>query len=330
MAFTRDWNEATPLGTADANTLDTIIKNGEVDISDRLKNMVYGFIAGENSVAQHFQYVQFYEQASVSQPSAGFGRVYTKAVGGKCELFWQDEDGDEIQLTSGGKFMIGYGTGSQALMHNTTEEDTNGGRESSIRAKGEQSGGEVTTLGYIEFYHEGTEDDEKGKIKIALNDGDDGDAPSKVPIIYASTGKIDVANSLSVLDEDDMASDDAAVLATQQSIKKYVDDVDSSRDFTPTAAEGDADEAAGEVTLPNGLELKWGKTAYSENDTAIDFTDEGLTDFSNFCFNVQVTCAGEVSNFGTACSVDGISKTGFTVYSNVSNLENVYWFAIGR
>jgi hypothetical protein len=104
MAFTRDWNEATPLGSADANTLDDIIRNGEVDISDRLKNMIYGFIAGENTLNQHFQYLQFYEQSSVSKPSAGYGRVYCKAVSGKCELFWQDEDENEIQLTTGGKW----------------------------------------------------------------------------------------------------------------------------------------------------------------------------------------------------------------------------------
>ena len=37
------------------------------------------------------------------------------------------------------------GTTSQAFMHNTTHEDTENGRESQIRAFGEQSGGEKTT-----------------------------------------------------------------------------------------------------------------------------------------------------------------------------------------
>lgn len=104
---------------------------------------------------------------------------------------------------------------------NTDEEDTDGGRQVRFIAKGEQSGGEATTLGYLEFSHEGASDDEKGQFILMLNDGDDADAPSKQAIGFQSTGKIDVANSLSVLDEDNMASDDAEVLATQQSIVAY-------------------------------------------------------------------------------------------------------------
>lgn len=223
MAFTRNWSEGTPSGTEEAKLADDYIRYLKVNISDRLKNMIYGFITGENTLSQHFQYIQFYEQASISQPSAGYGRLGCKAVGGKCEMFWHDEDGDEIQLTSGGKFMIGYGTASQALMWNTTEEDGENGRESQIRAKGEQSGGEVTTLGYLEFSHDGTSDDQKGRFRIVLNDGDDDDAPSKVAIVFQADGAIDVGDSVSVLDEDDFSSDSATKLVVEQAIKAYVD-----------------------------------------------------------------------------------------------------------
>jgi len=104
FGFTRDWDEANPTNSTVANQIDEYNRYLRVDTSDRLENMFYGFIAGENTLSQHCQYLQFYEQASVSQPSAGYGRLYTKAVGGKCELFWQDEDADEPQLTSGGKW----------------------------------------------------------------------------------------------------------------------------------------------------------------------------------------------------------------------------------
>lgn len=109
-------------------------------------------------------------------------------------------------------------------LQNTDEEDSDGGRQSRWINKGEQSGGEATTLGYVEFNHDGTGDDEKGQFVIKLNDGDDTDAPSNQPIGYLSTGKIDVSSSLSVLDEDDLSSDDDEVVATQQSIKAYIDD----------------------------------------------------------------------------------------------------------
>lgn len=105
MAFTRDWNESSPDGTDDASSGDDEIRNLKVEISDRLKNMLYGLIAGENILAQHFQYLQFYEQSSApATPAAGYWRLYCKAVGGKAELFCKDEDGDEIQLTTGGKW----------------------------------------------------------------------------------------------------------------------------------------------------------------------------------------------------------------------------------
>ena len=37
------------------------------------------------------------------------------------------------------------------ILQNTDEEDSDGGRQSRFISKGEQSGGEATTLGYIEF-----------------------------------------------------------------------------------------------------------------------------------------------------------------------------------
>lgn len=70
-AFTRDWDEATPTDTTVANLIDEYNRYLRVDTSDRLEDMFYGFTAGENTLSQHAKYIQFYEQASVSQPSAG-------------------------------------------------------------------------------------------------------------------------------------------------------------------------------------------------------------------------------------------------------------------
>ena len=65
-------------------------------------------------------------------------------------------------------------------LHNTTNEDADGGRESELRFKGNQSGGEETTLGLFQFAHDGAADDEKGKFTLKLNDGSDGDTPTPV------------------------------------------------------------------------------------------------------------------------------------------------------
>jgi len=75
--------------------------------------------------------------------------------------------------------------------HNDTHEDTDGGRESRIIFKGEQSGGEETTLARIEVSHDGAADDQKGKIGIYTNDGSDDDAPT-LRMTIDSVGAIDV------------------------------------------------------------------------------------------------------------------------------------------
>lgn len=221
-AYTRSWTESTPTDATVANQIDNFNRYLRVDVAERVEDYIAGFNASDSN--EGFYRILFIEQTSFSTPAANKYVIGGKLIDSKCELVGKDEDGDEIQLSYTGKHMIGSGTAPQAFMYNTTEEDTDGGRESTIRAKGEQSGGEVTTLGYIEFSHDGTSDDEKGRYRIMLNDGDDTDAPSKCPIEYASDGTIDVTNSISVVDEDDMASDSNTVVATQQSIKKYVDD----------------------------------------------------------------------------------------------------------
>ena len=55
-------------------------------------------------------------------------------------------------------------TAPYLTIHNTTHEDTEGGREGKILFKGEQSGGEETTLAEIRASHDGTSDDEKGDL----------------------------------------------------------------------------------------------------------------------------------------------------------------------
>jgi hypothetical protein len=62
--------------------------------------------------------------------------------------------------------------------HNSTHEDSDGGRESRLNFKGEQSGGEETTLARIQVQHDGAADDEKGEIIISTNDGSDTDTPT--------------------------------------------------------------------------------------------------------------------------------------------------------
>ena len=77
-------------------------------------------------------------------------------------------------------------------LHNTTEEDGDGGRESRLIFKGEQSGTEETTLARIEVSHDGAVDDQKGKIQFYTNSGADADAPT-LALTIASSGNAAIA-----------------------------------------------------------------------------------------------------------------------------------------
>ena len=75
---------------------------------------------------------------------------------------------------------------TSATLKNDTHEDTDGGRESTLIFKGEQSGGEISTLAEIEASHDGTADDEKGDLIFRTNDGSDGTSPTEAARIDSS------------------------------------------------------------------------------------------------------------------------------------------------
>ena len=70
-------------------------------------------------------------------------------------------------------------TTPEVTIINNTHEDTDGGREGKVIFKGQQSGGEETTLAEIQGSHDGTADDEKGDLIFKTNDGSDNNAPTE-------------------------------------------------------------------------------------------------------------------------------------------------------
>lgn len=86
--------------------------------------------------------------------------------------------------------IVGDVTAANLNLHNSSEEDTDGGRECRVVALGEQSGGEESILGYAEFSHDGASDDQKGRFQVLINDGDDDTTPSIVGLEIDSSGNI--------------------------------------------------------------------------------------------------------------------------------------------
>ncbi|MFH1715088.1 MAG: tail fiber domain-containing protein, partial [Elusimicrobiota bacterium] len=82
-------------------------------------------------------------------------------------------------------------------LHNSTNQDTNNGRESRLEFKGQQSGGEETSLARLAVSHSGTSDDEKGQMVFRVNDGNDGASPSEKMRI-TDTGNVGIATSIPI------------------------------------------------------------------------------------------------------------------------------------
>ena len=121
----------------------------------------------------------------------------------KGDLIFRTNDGNDgtspterLRINSGGDMLFSSEDPSLTLA-NTTHEDSDGGRESTIAFQGEQSGGEISLLAQIEAAHDGTADDEKGDLIFRTNDGSDGTSPTEAMRIQ-SDQKIGVGLSSNI------------------------------------------------------------------------------------------------------------------------------------
>jgi len=125
-----------------------------------------------------------------------------------------DDDGNGIFVKDGGNVGINEiapetllemsSTAPYLTLHNSTAEDTEGGREGKIIFKGEQSGGEETTLAIIQASHDGVGDDQKGDLIFYTNDGTDGDTPTEA-VRIDSAGLVTILRNNLNVGEDDVA-----------------------------------------------------------------------------------------------------------------------------
>ena len=108
FGYENDWTESTPTDSTVANQIDDFMRDLRADTAERLEDYIGGFNASDSN--EGFYHILFIENAnSLSLPAANKGLLYGKLVGGKCELHWMDEDGDEKQFTSGGVLKIAAG-----------------------------------------------------------------------------------------------------------------------------------------------------------------------------------------------------------------------------
>lgn len=138
-------------------------------------------------------------------------------------------------------------------------------------------------------------------------------------VLGNTSGSAAAPQEVSVLDEDDMSSDSATAIATQQSIKAYVD---GATNFTPSTYAGEES-----VTFPNGLIMKWGKKNCSgDGNTAVSFG----TGFPTACVNVQCTHNFDIlvaSDAGVAAV--SVGQNSFNIRNGSGIGGDIFWQAIG-
>jgi hypothetical protein len=113
MAHTNTWNAANEASPADSDNVSEgagKIRTLKLDIRERIAKDHYMAIAGTD--ADHGEHSKITLQAPLgADPSnvADKGFLYTKDVSAKVELFWEDEDGNVLQLTNQGQSDIPSG-----------------------------------------------------------------------------------------------------------------------------------------------------------------------------------------------------------------------------
>ena len=145
----------------------------------------------------------------------------------------------------------------------------------------------------------------------------------------AVTGTLDVTGNLDpttfettnggFLDEDDLTSDSDVAVASQQSVKAYVD---GRTTFTPATYAGEES-----VTFPNGLTIKMGEVAVGLN-AQVEVT-YGVA-FANGVISAQVSRQIQTdSEQPVHCVAKSGAETTTLQIKNTGSADTVYWMVIG-
>ena len=139
---------------------------------------------------------------------------------------------------------------------------------------------------------------------------------ANMKVLGNTSGSATSPQEVAILDEDTMSSDSATSLATQQSIKAYVD---GALNFSPSSYAGEES-----VTFPNGLIMKFGEASQTGSGGTVTY---GAA-FPNEVISVCVT-PRDIASRSSTWAINGSSASAFTWIAN-PNHTSIYWQAIGR
>ena len=109
MAFTDTWDATFETKPDDNNygyEVDNYIRRAQTGIRERFEIDHYMDIAGTDADHGMHKKITFRSQEAKPAAVANRGFLYIKDVSAKAELHWEDEDGHELAITSGGALNI--------------------------------------------------------------------------------------------------------------------------------------------------------------------------------------------------------------------------------
>ena len=138
-------------------------------------------------------------------------------------------------------------------------------------------------------------------------------------VIGNVSGGATTPSEVSILDEDNMSSNSATSLATQQSIKAYVDS--GGAGFSPSTYAGGEN-----TTLPNGMIFKAGQVSVAAT-TAGTITFGAA--FPNGIVSVVATTVEDTNNDRNTVKIGTQSASSFTLRNTAGLTLDFNWIAIG-
>lgn len=122
-----------------------------------------------------------------------------------------------------------------------------------------------------------------------------------------------------LLDEDGMVSDSSEAAVTQQSVKAYVDAVDTTGTFSAIET--------GYQIFPSGLIIQWGLSATISGDSGLTFSFPVTFPNAAFIATATLKDTSTAQNEPAHASITSTSEIHITNASSLS--RQVYWTAIG-
>ncbi len=145
-----------------------------------------------------------------------------------------------------------------------------------------------------------------------------------------TSGSATAPQEVAILDEDNMSTDSATSLATQQSIKAYADAAPKAQMKVNNVSGASVASDTKSVTLPNGLIMKFGRVVASgSTTTTINFSDFG-GNFTNEIFSVVLTPERSGGETNSTRLNAAPSTSSFVIQNQLSGNTDVDFIAIGR